>query len=416
MNDKNSVVVVGAGIVGVCTALALVRKGLKVTLINDHEPGTGASFGNAGLVSVDSCVPIALPGMLRQVPAWLRDPLGPLSVRPAYLPMASKWLWQWLRAGASEARVIEQSRALRALHQSALSIYRDLLGEKFNSLVKVTGQLHVWEQAGPATGVSLPERLRAENGVFPRLLNAAQLRELAPGLSPAIKHGEFYENNGFVLSPLGLVKTLFGLFLEQGGQFLQDKVTGLSKENAGRGYRIVTATRNLTTPQLVMCTGAWSKPLLQGLGVSISLETERGYHLSFARDALDLPLPVVHREKAFAVTPMADSVRVAGFVEIAGLNAPPHMLREAVMRRHAKHLFPDLNLDRQERFWLGFRPSTPDSLPYLGPVNGHRGLYFALGHGHTGLTGAPMSAKALAHLIVGEDSPIDLQSYQPQRY
>lgn len=416
MTKQDDIVVIGAGIVGVTTALSLLKKGFAVRLIDEHEPGMGASFGNAGLVSVDSCIPIALPGMLRQVPKWLLDSTGPLTVKPSYLPKASKWLWQWVRSGATLAKVSQQSQALRRLHKPAFDLYKDLLGNDFHRLMTVSGQIHVWEQSGPASGQTVAERLRAESGIFPRQLNAGEIRDLVPTISPTIKHGEYYENNGFVANPHSLVQALFQHFIDGGGKFLQDKITGLIPSAGPEKYRIITATNNYVTNQLVISAGAWSKHLLSGLGVRMSLETERGYHLSFDRSALDLSIPVIHKEKAFAITPFQDSVRIAGFVEIAGLNAPPQVLRENVLQKHLRSLFPTLQLEKQNRFWLGFRPSSPDSLPFVGPVTGYPGLYVGVGHGHTGLTGAPMTANILSSLIAGEASPVDISSFNLQRF
>ena len=156
--DANSVAVVGAGIVGMSAALYLRRAGLPVAVIDPLPPGGGASYGNAGLISVESCVPIALPGMLHEVPRWLADPLAPLAVRPRYLPQALPWLLRWIAAGRMP-RVETASAALRALHVNALDRYRELLGAEFDSVIRVSGQVQIWESAEPSPSEMIYRRL-----------------------------------------------------------------------------------------------------------------------------------------------------------------------------------------------------------------------------------------------------------------
>ncbi len=409
------VTVIGAGIVGICTAVTLQQRGMRVRLIDEREPGTGTSFGNAGLLSVDSCMPIAMPGMIKKVPKWLTDSQGPLSVRPAYLPTASPWLLKWLQSGFSEAGVRRLSRALRALHKHADQLYMQLLGtDGFARAFHMTGQLHIWESE--QDNDALGRRIRAENDVKPRLLDAGQIQDLLPQLSRQVRRAELYENNGYAGNPYLLVQTLFQQFLKNGGQFIRQKVNGISRDADQNGYRLILAAQDLAAGHLVLCAGAWAKRLLGGLQLSVPLETERGYHISFAADALQLPLPVLHKERAFGVTPMVDNIRVAGFVEIAGLDAPPDMAREQVLLRQAKMLFPSLDLEKKENFWLGFRPSMPDSLPILGGIEKLPGLYLAFGHGHTGITGAPKSAQIIANLITATPNDVDITPYGFNRF
>src|SRR3546814_38374 len=225
----------------------------------------------------------------------------------------------------------------------------------------------------------------------------------------------FYENNDYVANPYLLVQRLLSIFTANGGEFLKQRVNGVSRSADGR-YRIITTYDDLSARRLVVCSGAWSKRLLSGLNIKIPFDSERGYHVSFDPGALDLTMPVLHKEKAFGVTPMVDNIRVAGFVEIAGLDAPPRMQREEVLISHAKHLFPKLQLGLKKSFWLGFRPSTPDSLPILGRLESMPDLYFGFGHGHTGITGAPKSAEILANMITDTPNTIDVKPYDIKRF
>jgi D-amino-acid dehydrogenase len=309
------------------------------------------------------------------------------------------------------------SRALRQLHKDAVAKYRDLLGDAhFADVIRVAGQLYVWENPQKTPMDLLAERIRRENGVVPLEMSGAEIFDLVPGMSRAVTRAEFYGNNGYVANPYLLVQRLLSIFVDNGGTFVRQKVNGISRSGNGAGYRMITASQDLSASKLVLCSGAWSKRILDGLNVKIPFDTERGYHVSFDRSALDLKVPVLHKERAFGVTPMVDNIRVAGFVEIAGLDAAPAMRREESLIGHAKRLFPALRVDMKKNFWLGFRPSTPDSLPILGRLESMPDLYFGFGHGHTGITGAPMSAEILANMITGAPNAIDVKPYDIKRF
>lgn len=409
------ITIIGAGIVGMCTAVTLQQRGWKVRLIDERAPGTGASFGNAGLVSMDSCIPISMPGMIRNIPNWLTDSEGPLSVRKGYLPSALPWLMRWLKSGSRRAAVQQQARALKALHGEAGQIYCKLLGaDVFSQVIRMTGQLHVWEQNQNADAFT--RQIQAENDVAPRQLSGHEVRDLIPGISNRITHGQLYERNGFASNPLLVVQALLQQFVDNGGELIRQKVNGISRDDSAADYRIILAAHNTRAKRIVVCAGAWANRLLDGLNIHVPLETERGYHVSFHPEALALPMPIMDKTRAVGITPMVDNVRVAGFVEIAGLDAAPNMTREPLLMRHAKTLFPDLDLATKKDFWLGFRPSTPDSLPILDRVPHLPGIYLGFGHGHTGMTGAPKSAEILADLIAGTPSDIDLHPYRLNRF
>jgi D-amino-acid dehydrogenase len=417
MNDMEQVSIIGAGIVGICTAVTLQQRGIAVRVIDEREPGTGTSFGNAGLVSIDSCIPISMPGMLRNVPRWLADDKGPLSVRRQYAVAAAPWLLKWLRAGASARQVSPIAAALRALHKNAIDGYRALLGpEHFARAIRVSGQLHVWETLDKSPLDRLADRLREENDVHVHELTGEAIFDLVPGMSRDVRRAQHYEKNGFVANPYQLVNRLFDTFLANGGEFLRQKVNGVNPLPSRSGYRIITTSQDLTARSLILCSGAWSNRVMQGLGLRVPLETERGYHVAFEPSALALPLPILHKGKGFGLTPMIDNIRVAGFVEIAGLDAEPDMSREDALIAQAKRLFPQLDTGRKKSFWLGFRPSMPDSLPVLGDVPGMPGLYVAFGHGHTGITGAPQSADILANCVTGTSQSLDVSPYRIDRF
>ncbi len=411
---RHEAIVIGAGVAGLSTALYLRRAGVAAVVIDPLPPAGGASFGNAGLLSPDTAVPIALPGMLRKVPGWLTDPLGPLSVRPSYFPRALPWLLRWIRSGQLQ-RVMAISDAMRALHRETLVCWQELLGAPlYRELIRPIGQVHVWEGEGDSANAQVEQQVRDRHGIRTETLTADDLRQMFPGIARDVTRGLLTPGNGFTVSPQRSVRTLGELFQQEGGELINERAMKLIPREGG-GWMVMTNIANRSADHVVIATGAWSRQLLDPLGISVPLETERGYHAMLFDPEVMPALPISNKTRAFGVTPMEDGLRVAGTVEIAGLDAPPNEERAKALVQHARRMFPALT-GSQVRYWMGFRPSTPDSLPVLGPASGRPGLHFAFGHGHFGMTGGPPSGRLVAQLITGQPTGIDAAPYAVQRF
>jgi D-amino-acid dehydrogenase len=411
---RHGAIVLGAGVAGLSTALYLQRAGVDVAVIDPLGPAGGASFGNAGLLSPDTAVPIALPGMLRKVPGWLLDPLGPLSVKPSYFPRAFPWLLRWIESGRLN-RVMAISDAMRALHKETLTCWKELLGtELYGGLIRPSGQVQVWEGDGDTASAAVERQVRERHGIRADPLTVDDLRQMFPGIAREVTRGLLVPGNGFTVSPQRSVRTLGELFRQEGGALINERAMKLIPQAAG-GWMVMTNIANRSTAHVVVAGGAWSRQLLEPLGIKLPLETERGYHAMLFDPEVTPSLPISNKTRAFGVTPMEDGLRVAGTVEIAGLDAPPNEERAKILVGHAKRMFPALK-GENVRYWMGFRPSTPDSLPILGPASGHAGLHFVFGHGHFGMTGGPPSGRLVARLITGQAPGIDPAPYSAQRF
>jgi D-amino-acid dehydrogenase len=181
------------------------------------------------------------------------------------------------------------------------------------------------------------------------------------------------------------------------------------------GYDLMTNVGFHAAQQIVVAAGARSVRLLEPLGIRVPLEAERGYHVMLPNHGLSLTTTISNKSRSFGVTPMEHGLRVAGTVEIAGLEAPPDERRAKALLANVRTMFPDVNTEGH-RFWMGFRPSTPDSLPLLGEATGRPGLFLAVGHGHFGMTGGPPSGRLVSQLINRQPPGIDARLYAPQRF
>ena len=410
--NRRSTTVLGAGVAGLSTALYLQRSGHQVMVIDPMPPAGGTSYGNSGLISKDTAVPIALPGMLKKVPKWLTDSEGPLVVHPSYFPTALPWLMKWIKASGMP-HVLRISDAMRALHKDALDCWRELLGaENYADLIRQVGQVRIWE--GEGAGSQIEMDICKRHGIETRQLNAGDIRDLYPEISPDITHGLMLPNNAYTVSPQRLVRTLGRLLVEAGGELVNERVLKIIPREGG-GYLLMNNICNRTAERVVVATGAWSRELLDPLGVHVALETERGYHAMMPSPSITLKVPMSIKNRGFGLTPMESGLRAGGTVEIGGLHAPPDERRAMLLVRHVKRVFPTLQTG-EPAYWMGHRPSTPDSLPILGPAPRRPGLFVITGHGHFGMTGGPPSARLVAQLINGQTPGIDPAPYAVDRF
>src|SRR5712692_9117704 len=333
--------VIGAGIVGVCAASWLQRDGHSVFVIEPGNPGEGASFGNAGCFNGSSVTPVAMPGVMRNVPRWLMDPLGPLALRWSYLPAILPYLVRMVRS-ATPAKVHAQAAALRPLVGPTVPLVRDLARDAgAEDLIHQRGHLHVYRSAESLAKDGLAWALRRENGVIVDEFDADELRQLEPALSRDYVRGLLVRENGHTSNPLGLVTRLVEHFRGQGGEIIAARALGFRLD--GRRLTAISTDRgDLAADAAVVCAGAYSKPLAAVLGDRVPLETELCYHLMI-RDPEVMPrIPTADADGKFVATPMELGLRFAGTVELAGLAAPPDWRRAQILLAQGRKMLPGL--------------------------------------------------------------------------
>ena len=406
-------VVIGAGVVGLSTALALQRTGVSVTLIDRLAPGSGTSSGNAGIIATSSVHPEAMPGLLTSLPSMLLSPRGPVRLRPSFLLQQFPWLLRFL-AQARPRRAEAASVATSALSKPALRFWDGLLQQVgLPSPFTRKGLLYAYGSPRAFAAALRDNAYRTRRGVPFEILDGAAARALEPALAPSLAGAIYAPEVAHHPWPQSLSDQLFERFRARGGHFVQGAVAALTR--AGRQVRVHGLATSLVADQLFLCAGAYSATLAKQLGWSVPLATERGYHILHPDPGLELTRSVLFPELGFAATPMAEGLRLAGTVELASLEAPPAWERAKVLSRNALEMLPTLK-GPGVKPWLGFRPSLPDSLPVLGAApDAPGGVFFAFGHGHLGLTQAAVSAACLAALAEGEAPPLDLAPYRINR-
>jgi D-amino-acid dehydrogenase len=415
------VCVIGAGVVGAATAVELSRDGHRVTILEPGEPGgeQAASYGNGTLLNPSSVIPMSAPGLWRKVPAYLADPLGPLTIRWSYLPRLLPWLLRFVRAGATEARVAATARALRPLLIDAPERHRRLAEEAgVGDLITRHGGLFAFPSRADFEAEALAWRLRHENGVRWLELNEDELRQREPALDRRYRFAILVEENGQCRDPGAYVAALVRHAAAQGATHRRGRATGFRIEQ-GRLRAVLTDTGEIACDRAVIAAGAWSKALAQAAGDRVPLETERGYHALIQDPGVTPRYSVMPSDGKMACVMTPQGLRIAGQVELAGLHAAPNWKRAEVLRDFARRVYPgippDLPADRV-KVWMGHRPSTPDGLPCIGPASGCADVVHAFGHGHVGLTAGATTARVVADIIGGKRPSFDLAPYAATRF
>ena len=408
-----NIAVVGAGIVGVCSASYLQRDGHSVTIFDPVAPGGSCSFGNLGSLSPGSCVPLALPGVLRKVPQWLFERDGPLRVSAKRLPAALPWLARFV-AAAAPARVRRIADALHALHAPVFESYAPLLKSAgAEELVRRPGQLYVFESEESYRHGLAELELRRAHGERQEILGPGEIPQLEPALALRCARGVFLPDAGHCVDPEGLVRALAEAFVRAGGRIANRRVTGLSV--AAEGATLQTGAESARFDRVVIAGGAWSNELLRPLGAAVPLESLRGYHAVLRRPGRMPRMAIRFTEAKIMATPMAMGLRIGGTIEIAGLAAPPRSGRAKALAELGARMFRETDPSDYSE-WMGHRPGTPDSLPVIGPLTRHPAAICAFGHGQTGLTAGAITGRLVADHVAGRKPALDPSPYLPARF
>jgi D-amino-acid dehydrogenase len=407
-------VVIGGGIVGVCTALYLQQTGRKVTIVERGTPGAAASGHNGGVFNVGECVPTGTPGVIRALPRMLVDPLSPLVIRYRYLPRLAPWMTRFLLASTPK-RVEKISAALQNLTDRAMDCYDPLLEDSAAASLMHEGGLVIAYQSDEAfNGDRFARDLRTRRGAKFDVLEEAGVEVLDPALAGRFRHVVHRPLPRFTLDPERFTRALADDFVLRGGTVHEAIADGFERRN-GRVQAVSTSSGAIRADTVVLAAGAWSRRLSRQLGLDVPLDTERGYGVHLANPGISLRLPTIVSDFHIALRPTPTGVQVAGVDELASVDAPPrYELLDRVLRG-ARKVFPELRTDHSTR-WMHLRPSMPDSLPVIGQVPGYGNAYVAFGHGHKGLCLGGITGKLVQQLIDDEPTTVDLEPYQPTRF
>lgn len=405
------IAIIGAGVVGLSIAEALMTRGLSrdIVMIDPNPAGMGASYGNAGTIADYAVMPVGTPDVLRSLPSLLFDKNSPLAIRRAgilaLMPWLARFAWQSLPRQAEA-----NAQAIAALLAGAGPLWADL-AERIGGadILQPKGCLYLYETANAYAAAHQDMAGRRALGIEVDLIGPEALRQMEPNLPPVEGGAAFFPKAVFMSDPSAMVQRLAAHLDVQMIRARADKIT---RHTGG-----VTITGNglkITAKRVIIAAGAHSRALARSAGDLVPLDTERGYHVEWDMDAPRLTRPTCPTSRGFYLCPMTGRLRVAGTVELGGLTAPPSQHRIDKLIEGALAFFPDLGAP--DRTWMGFRPSMPDSRPVIGPSRLGDDVIHAYGHGHIGLTLAPITAQLVADVIAGVAPSRDLTPYRVDRF
>ncbi len=415
MTHGPDVVVVGGGVVGVCTAYSLNERGVRTTLIERGEICSGASHGNGGWIFPGDSSPIPGPGVIRQALPWLLDPESPLYIRPRLSLSLLRWLWRF-RGACNETAARESTRLRRALSLGSLERYAKLaelpsvaFGYQQRGLVLAYRERNALREAERELS-----RLAGEGGVA-KWLSPGELCQRVPALSPDLAGGVEFPSDAHI-TPGDFVRGL-AAEVERRGVSIETHTEVLAIDWSRRAPVCVHTTRgDFTADEVVLAACAWTAELARDLGLRVPVEAAKGYSISVERPENHPEVPVMLAEAKVGITPMGSLLRFAGTLELAGLDLRVNRRRVDAILRATRTYMPGLVSTPTLEIWRGLRPLTPDDLPILGRPAGTSGLILATGHGMSGISQGPMTGELIAQIATGEKPALDPAPFSPDRF
>jgi len=409
--ERTEIAVIGAGVVGLTIALDLLDAGHEVALVDPGAPGMGASYGNAGTIAGYATSPVGTPDVLRSLPSLMFSRTSPLAIRHRALPSLMPWLVRFLREclpGATD----RNARALAGLLADAGDRWDDLVLRVAGAgVLQHRGCLYLYETPQALAAGEAEMANRRALGVEVEVIGPDRLAELEPNLPPGLAGAAYFGGARFLDDPGRMMGLMAASVLPRARHF-QSRADRLTR--GPDGVVIEGPGLHLHARRVVIAAGAHSRDLARQAGDRIPLDTERGYHVEWDMAEPLLSRPSCPTARGFYLCPMAGRLRVAGTVELGGLHLPPspHRIRKLV--EGARAFFPDLG--EPDRSWMGFRPSIPDSLPVIGASKAGDEVIHAFGHGHIGITLAPITARIVTDLVAGRQPPLDITAFAPGRF
>ena len=414
MSEKfcSSVVVVGAGIQGVCIGLQLLKRKIPTTIFDRNEPGMMASYGNAGHFSPYAVLQLNRPDVLYDIPKMLFSSNGPLALKWAYIPKMLPWIFYYLK-NCNKKSMLNTAKYMHQILNHSMESYEEIFQEiDTSNLVEQKGIIYVWTNKNLKSR-NLEIKVRNDLGVKQKILTVKEILDLEPNIKPVFTGGCYYDYAYHAKDPHGIVKKIFELFMKKGGKFVKENVESLKQLNE-KETLIKTDKKEYKFEKSVIACGAFSKKLTDQLGENIPLDTERGYHVHFEGMQNLIKRPIIFLDRGFGMTPMNQGLRAVGTVELGGLNNPISKKRIKYIVNCAKELLPQLKEHKDE--WLGFRPTLPDFLPVIGPSKNNKNIIYAFGHHHLGWTLGAITGKIVAGVLANERTNLDLSPYRSSRF
>ena len=411
-------IIVGGGVIGVCCAYFLARRGARVTVVERDQIGKGASFGNAGSIAPGH-PPINKPGRIKQALHSLFDPLSPLYVAPRPDPELARWLWTFNRT-CTEKHLEFSMGVMAPLGHATRELFDELVGqEKLDCCFQRDGYYEIYLTESGLASAKKEAGFIAHYDFHPQVLTGDALREREPGFNNRIVGGVFYPEAA-TLNPYRFVVEMAKRAERHGAVFQTGTEVANVRTAGGKVHGAETRQGEvIEADSLVLAAGAYSVPLVRQLGLRFPLQPAKGYHRDRVPEAGKPPVlrhACVLGENMVFCTPMDGFVRFAGTLEFSGVNHQIRRPRLEQLTNASKRYLNGMSDVEYKSEWCGLRPCMPDGLPVVGPLSRYQGLFVATGHAMLGLTLGPVTGKLISECVLDGAPGIDISALAPERF
>jgi D-amino-acid dehydrogenase len=414
---KADVVIIGAGVIGICTAYFLSQSGRKILVVDKDEVCSGCSYGNAGLIVPSYCVPLAEPGVIKKGMKWMLNPESPFYIKPRLDRDLLDWLWRFRRA-SNEAHVKRSMPVIRDLTFESLRLYNEIIGsDGIDFGLEQRGSLFLCNTMKAMDDLVVKMAQLQSVGIEAELLDQVQTQEKVGELKVNAVGSVFYPQDAH-LQPARFVRELAQKLIESGVK-IQSKTEVLGFEKTGNRLTKVRTTRgDIDAKEVVIASGAWSPAIARELGLRLKIQPGKGYSITLERPKVSADLPLMLVEMKVGVTPMGDTIRIAGTLEMAGMDFAINERRVQGILKSVPHYLPDIDPNHCNliEVWRGLRPCTPDGLPYLGRAENFENLTVAAGHAMIGVSLGPVTGRIASNIVLRKDPGFDLNPLRLNRF
>jgi D-amino-acid dehydrogenase len=415
MTSTDDILIIGGGVIGVCAAYELAKKGAQVTLVEGQEIASGASYGNGGLIVPSHSVPLAAPGVPLQGLKWMFNPESPFYIKPHIDLDFLEWMLLFAFA-SRRAPMLRAIPVLRDLLLASRARYDELAsqgGFEFGYQQKGTLMAFLTQRAFES-GVE-EAHLVGKFGVETKILNSPELCGLEPALRPEVAGGIHYPQDAH-LDPAQFVTGLAEKAKELGARIITKTEVIRFETSASRIIGIQTTRGDFIADQMVLCAGAWSPSIVRDLKINLPVQAAKGYSVTLERPAITPQYPLMFGEARVVVTPLRDRLRLAGTLELAGMDFSINAQRVHALRRNSAKYLQGLDQAKVLEIWRGLRPCTPDGLPVISRSKDIENLIIATGHAMLGMSLGPITGRLVSQLVTGENIEMDLAPLRLERF
>ncbi len=409
--------IIGGGIIGLCSAWYLRQAGFDITVVDKTNLTEGCSYGNAGMIVPSHFMPLASPGVIAKGVRWLFDAKSPFFIKPRVNAELLQWLWQFYRS-CSTQNVAQATPVLYAYNAWSRLLYKNFANlEGFQFCFEEKGLLMLSKTAkAHQEEIELAEKAH-ELGMKTQILSATEAEALE-GVALDVAGGVFYPSDAHLYPNLFMQEIIHHL-QQEGVEFLTGKaVIDFDNQKEKLSHIVLEDGEKVPVQHLLIAAGSWSAKVLQKLGLKILLQDGKGYSVTLSKPSTRPAIPTILGEAKVAVTPMGEDLRIGGTLEISNLSSKINRNRLAGILESIPKYFPDIELAMPDlkTVWHGFRPCTPDGLPYIGHAKKYKNLTIATGHAMMGMSLGPATGKLVAEIMQDKKTSIPIDLFMPERF